>query len=217
MAVTADGADAGTTFSEQLREASWAAHERAADTAFMRALLAGELPIERYAELTAQQYLAYLVIEEAARTMAADPVAAAFVHPALHRVPALEADLHFLLGAEWRARVAPNAATQTYVARLREVCFDWPGGFVAHHYVRYMGDLSGGQFIRRVVRRNYDLEGLDGTSFYDFSALDDLDRFKQGYRQCLDRAPWSVDEQRRVVDEILLAYQLNTDVLDALA
>jgi heme oxygenase len=28
-----------------------------------------------------------------------------------------------------------------------------PGGFVAHHYTRYLGDLPGGQVIRTVLQR----------------------------------------------------------------
>lgn len=217
MAVTAGGADARTTFSEQLKAASWEAHERAADAPFMQALFEGALPREHFAELVAQQHFAYAVLEEAAEVMVGDPIAGAFVHPGLARVPALEADLEFLLGPGWPSSVSPTTATATYVARLREVCFDWPGGFVAHHYVRYLGDLSGGQFIRRVVAGNYELEGLDGTRFYDFPELGDLARFKDDYRSKLDAAPWSADEQQRIIAEILHAYRLNTDVLHGLA
>jgi heme oxygenase len=210
-------AGARAPFSEMLKAASWTAHEQAAQSPFMAGLMAGDLPRERYADLVAQQHAAYAVLEAAAEAMADDPVAGPFVRPELTRLPALEADLRFLLGDDWRSAVQPNAATRTYVDRLREVCFDWPGGFVAHHYVRYMGDLSGGQFIAKVVVRNYGLDGTDGTAFYDFTGLDDLSAFKDGYRQRLDAAPWGLDEQQRIVDEILLAYELNTAVLHALA
>lgn len=217
MPVIADGAEARTTFSEQLRAASWEAHEHAARAPFMKALVAGELPRERFADLVAQQYFAYDVLEEAGRAMAGDPVAGPFVDRRLERVPALEADLAFLVGPGWRSAVAPTDRTRAYVARLREVCFDWPGGFVAHHYVRYLGDLSGGQHLGRIAARRYDLADGDGVRFYDFAELGDLDAYKEAYRAGLDAAPWTVEEQQRIIDEILRAYQLNADVLYDLA
>ena len=95
-------------------------------------------------------------------------------------------------------------------------CFDWPGGYVAHHYVRYMGDMSGGQVIRRIVERTYDLTDHAGTGFYVFDEVGDLKAFKARYRDLLDSVPWSSEERDRVVEEILVAYRLNTGVLDGL-
>jgi len=39
---------------------------------------------------------------------------------------------------------------------------------MAHSYVRYLGDLSGGQYIGARVKKAYKLDGLDGTRFYHF-------------------------------------------------
>lgn len=200
-------------FSEQIRTASWGAHEAAAGGPFMRNLLAGNLERARYAALVAQHYFAYAVLEDAARAHAADPVAGAFVFPELERLPALEADLAFLLGAQWRTQIAPTAATAAYCARMRDVCFGWPGGFVAHHYVRYLGDLSGGQLIRRRVEQAYGLADHDGVRFYVFDRILDGGAFKARYRGLLDAAPWSEDEQQRITGEILAAYACNTRVL----
>jgi heme oxygenase len=55
----------------------------------------------------------------------------------------------------------------------------------------------------------------DGVQFYRFDEIDDLAGFKDDYRDLLDAAPWDLDEERCIIDEILLAYQLNTDVLEA--
>lgn len=41
-------------------------------------------------------------------------------------------------------------------------------GLLAHAYVRYLGDLSGGQFIGARVKKSFDLPGDDGTRFYQF-------------------------------------------------
>ncbi|MEV6526220.1 biliverdin-producing heme oxygenase [Longispora sp. NPDC051575] len=199
-------------FSADLRAATWSEHQNAESTAYLDALMRGQLTLGQYGDMVAQHYFAYVVLEEAARAMRTDPVGAPFAVPELDRVPALEADLNYLYGATWAERITPNAATVRYCARLREVCFDWPGGFVAHHYTRYLGDLSGGQFIRKSVARIYGLTD-HGVAFYDFPELGDLQAFKARYREALDSAPWSAEEQGRIVAETLVAYQLNTEVL----
>jgi heme oxygenase (biliverdin-producing, ferredoxin) len=204
------------TFSEAIKAASWNAHEHAEHSRFMQDLLAGRLDLDAYARLVAQHYFAYRVLEDASRAMADDPVGSRFTFPELSRVPALEADLTALLGADWAERISPTAETTAYCERLSATCFDWPGGYVAHHYVRYMGDLSGGQVIRRIVERTYDLDDHAGTGFYVFDEVGDLKAFKSRYRDLLDDVPWSADERDRVVEEILLAYRLNTDVLEGL-
>ncbi len=75
-----------------------------------------------------------------------DPVGAPFVDDRLTRLPAIVADLEAIYGAGWRDEIAPSEATATYVARLEEVCPTLGRRLrVAHHYVRYLGDLSGGR------------------------------------------------------------------------
>ncbi|WP_395110079.1 biliverdin-producing heme oxygenase, partial [Actinomadura sp. SCN-SB] len=98
-----------------------------------------------------------------------------------------------------------------YCARLREVCFDWPGGFVAHHYTRYLGDLSGGQYIGVQVRKNLGLAaGDDGVRFYRFPG--EPKSYKDRYRALLDDAPWDRAERARIIAEVKRAYRLNAAV-----
>lgn len=203
---------ADAPFSERLKRATWSAHEDAEQHGFSRALLEGALPREGYAAMVAQHYFAYAALEEVGRSLAADPVAGRVVHPELFRVPALERDLTALYGADWRERIAPTAPTRAYTERIERTAED-PAGYVAHHYTRYLGDLSGGQFIRRVAERAYGLDERGGTAFYDFSALGSLPRFKARYRAQLDALELDAAAREHVMDETRLAYRLNTAVL----
>ena len=198
-------------FSAALRDATWQDHEKAETSAYMTALMGGELPIAGYANLAAQQWFVYAVLEAATDAMRDDPIAAPFVFDELTRLPAIEADLTFLLGEDWSHQITALPATTAYTDRLRAVCFDQPGAFVAHHYTRYLGDLSGGQYIGRVVKRVYELDE-HGAEFFTFAGIDDAKAFKDAYRAHLDTAPWSPDEQDAVIDEIRNAYRLNRDV-----
>ncbi len=210
---TAPPDSTSSRFSRALRSMTWDGHEEAEFTGYMQAMLGGQLTRDGYAAMVAQHYFAYLVIEEASEAMRNDPVAAPFISDGLTRVPALEADLTFLLGDDWADRIEPNKATREYCARLREVCFGWPGGFVAHHYTRYLGDLSGGQVIKAAAERAYRLPDDQGVQFYVFSDIANHRDFKVRYRALLDEAPWDAAEQQRVIAETMLAYRLNTKVL----
>lgn len=203
-------------FSAVVRSATVDDHERAAVSTFMTALFRRELPLAAYAEMVAQHHYAYVVLEQAGDALASHPVAGAFVDDALRRVPALEADLTALVGRDWRSRIEPNAATQAYCDRMAEVCVESPERFVAHHYTRYMGDLSGGLMIGRIAREAYGFDAGPGASFYEFDQIPDPTSYKEQYRLRLDTAAWDEGEQAALLDEVRTAYRLNTEVFDEL-
>ncbi|MDV7088559.1 biliverdin-producing heme oxygenase [Rhodococcus sp. IEGM 248] len=212
----ADAADRRTVgFAERIKTGTDAAHRETEQSRFVGALLAGELTSDGYAELLAQTYLVYRELEDAGRTHTGNPVASPFLHDELLRVPSLEADLEFLRGPSWRETVSALPATTRYVERLREVAYEWPAGFVAHHYIRYMGDLSGGQIIRRMLERAYGYT-TDGLQFYIFDEIPKPKVFKDTYRAKLDAAPLTPEDQQRVIDEVNFAYRLNGDLFAAL-
>ncbi|GGS49218.1 biliverdin-producing heme oxygenase [Planobispora rosea] len=199
-------------FSEVLRNATWSDHESAEDEGYLKALMAGRLSSEAYGEMVAQHYFAYAALDAASRALADDPIAAPFVFPELYREEALVRDLETIYGAGWADRIEPSLPTRTLVARINQVAA-WPGGYIAHHYTRYMGDLSGGQFIRMELEKIYGYRAGGGVDFYRFDAVGSLPRFKQEYRARLDALPVDEAEKRRIIRETKLAYQLNTEVL----
>ncbi|WP_327085233.1 biliverdin-producing heme oxygenase [Nonomuraea sp. NBC_01738] len=201
-----------TSFSEILRNATWGDHESAEDETYLKELMGGRLSAEGYGEMVAQHYFAYLALDGAAKSLAEHPVAGRFVFPELYRQEALELDLLTVYGEGWRERVMPSKSTRTLVARIEQVA-DWPGGYIAHHYTRYMGDLSGGQFIRMELEKIYGYARDGGVEFYRFDAVGSLPRFKTEYRDRLDALELDEREQQRVIREVKLAYQLNTEVL----
>lgn len=203
------------SFSAALRERSSASHSRSEHAGFMADLLKGQGSREDYVALVAQHYFIYDALESAGERMQHHPVVAVFLSDRLTRLPALEADLAFLLGHHWRDAITPLASTQRYVERINEVGATWPGGFIAHHYTRYLGDLSGGVFIGRVMQRRFGFE-TNGIGFYLFDDIADPKAFKDVYREQLDAAPWDEAERERVIDEVLLAYRFNTELFEDL-
>lgn len=204
-------------FSQALRERTWASHGDSEGADFMKDLMTGKGTRDDYIALVVQHFFIYEALEAAAEQLAADPVAALFITPQLTRLPALEDDLEFLIGPGWRSLVSPLPTTSRYVARLQEIATEgWAGGFIAHHYTRYLGDLSGGQVIRTFMQRQFGFE-TNGVGFYLFDQIAKPKEFKETYRDQLDAVGWNDAERERVIDEVVAAYRFNTELFVDLA
>lgn len=204
-------------FSQALRERTWSDHGESEGAGFMHDLMTGKGTRDDYVALVVQHYYVYEALEAAAERFNDDPTATPFITDRLTRMPALEADLAFLLGDDWRDQIAPLPTTERYVARIREIeAQGWAGGFVAHHYTRYLGDLSGGQAIGRLMKRYFGFE-TNGILFYLFDQIADPKAFKETYRAQLDAADWDAEERERVIDEVVAAYRFNTELFEGLS
>ncbi|MZE81227.1 heme oxygenase (biliverdin-producing) [Streptomyces xinghaiensis] len=204
-------APSSTPFSTLIRTASHAQHTEAENSAFIGDMLAGRLGVEAYALYTEQLWFVYRALEEQADALVGDPVAGPFLRTELRRVPELERDLDHLRGPGRRAAAVPLPATAAYAARITEVAREWPAGYVAHHYTRYLGDLSGGQIIRSTAEKTWGFTRKgDGVRFYVFEGIGNPAAFKREYRELLDALPVDDAEKERVVDECRRAFALNT-------
>lgn len=119
--------------------------------------------------------------------------------PGLERGQRLRADLA-RLGAD--DPTASPAAT-AYATRVRERG-DCAPAYVAHHYTRYLGDLSGGQVVGSALRASLGLE----LAFFDFPDLRGP-VVKRAYRSTLDALDWSPAEQEQAVAEAGVAFACN--------
>ncbi|MEG3626393.1 biliverdin-producing heme oxygenase [Streptomyces poriticola] len=205
------------SFSTLIRTASHEQHVEAETSTFMSDMLGGRLGVDAYARYTEQLWFVYEALESGTDRLAADPVAGPFIRPELMRLAPLERDLEHLRGPNWRASLSALPATRAYADRVRECAERWPGGYVAHHYTRYLGDLSGGQIIRDKAERTWGFAKKGpGVRFYVFDGIANPAAFKREYRELLDGLRADDLEQQRVVAECKKAFALNTAVFRAL-
>jgi heme oxygenase len=198
-----------------LREGTRAEHRAAEGTGFVDDLLTGRLDVAAYTDLAVQQHAIYTALEGAAAELVRhDARAGAVVLAELRRVPAIDADLHHLLGPTPGARPVVRAATRDYADRLRSTATHLTR-WVAHAYTRYLGDLAGGQVIHRALQQHYGLADA-GLSFYRFDGPRAVKPLRDLYRARLDALPLSAAEQHAVVAEARLAFGHNRAVLAAL-
>jgi heme oxygenase (biliverdin-producing, ferredoxin) len=213
--VTAPAAAPALPLSVLLREGTAAAHAGAESSPFLTALVQGRLTVEAVAALLARLQPVYAALEVAAERWLGDPHVGPLVVPGLARSARLSLDVTVDLAVPAARTDSPAAAA--YAARVREVSGE-RAGFVAHHYTRYLGDLSGGQVMRAAVERSLGLADGTGASFFSFPALRP-GTVKAAYRAALDALPLDDAERSALLDEALHAYRLNVALaaeLDAL-
>lgn len=203
----------------RLREGTQKSHTAAENTAFMKCFLKGIVELVPFRKLLANLYLVYSTLETELKRHNDHPIVGQMYFPELDRQHNLEQDLAFYYGENWREELAPLKAGQVYVDRLKEISNTDPALLIAHSYTRYMGDLSGGQSLKHIIRSALDLPSDRGTTFYEFDQLPSVEakkNFKEKYRQTLDSLV--VDEKTilRIVEEANYAFTLNRNVVDEL-
>jgi heme oxygenase len=158
----------------------------------------------------------YKALEEVAGQISDDPIAGQIIFPELTRLPAIEADLAFYYGTDWAKQVDVLGVTDDYTDRIRKIAANDPIRYVAHHYTRYLADLSGGFMIDRGITKAYGLE-LDGRRYYIFDAIPNAKEFKENYRDVLNGMDIDLETKRTLVEETLVAYEFNVEMIRLLS
>jgi len=132
--------------------------------------------------------------------------------PALGRLAAIDADLPRLV--EWAGLEEIPAvvnSTLAYARRIEEVGrHEDPSRLVAHHYLRYLGDLSGGLAIGSLVARHYGVP-TEMLSMWSFPQIEKPKVYKDRYRELLDQFA-EPSREDAVVEEASLGFRLNREV-----
>jgi heme oxygenase len=204
------------TLSALLRATTAEAHQTAERTGVMAQFLRRALPRERYVALLRALHVIYEAMERGAAAHRSSRIISALFDPALARTAALAADLAVFAGPDWAAAPASPTAAR-YAARLEEIAAHRPQLLVAHAYVRYLGDLHGGQVLGKLVREQYELTDTDGARFYDVSGVGALHPFIARFRATLDAATTDTAERDAIAAEALHGFQEHITLFAELA
>jgi heme oxygenase len=191
---------------QRLREGTKSLHREAERAGIMPALLGGRLPVQGFIALQRNLHAIYAELEPALERHAGHASLAAIYQPLLARCDALAADLEALHGASWRDELPLAPATVDYVQRLRQLDREAPAALLAHAYVRYLGDLAGGQALKGVVARALKLDDGRGTGFFEFGAPDQVARLAQAFRAGLAAVPVRPQDIDHLVAEACWAF-----------
>lgn len=196
---------------ERLKSATAELHRRAERSAFMSALLSGHLSRERYLALLHNLHALYGELEAQLRAWPASPFRV------LDRGAAIEFDLAQLDPARGtRPRGRLTVAMAGYIERLHAQAGGAPHRLAAHAYVRYLGDLHGGQVLRGCVRRLFALPDDRGLGFYCFGDEAATADLRADFRRRLASMTLSGPQADEVVAEARWAYEAHARLFDEL-
>ncbi|XP_062387393.1 heme oxygenase 2 [Sardina pilchardus] len=194
-------------------------HEKAENNQFVKDFLRGRIRKELFKLGAVALYFTYTALEEEIERNKDHPQFAPLYFPTeLHRHDALARDLEYFYGPDWENVVTCSPGAQHYVDRIHEVGQSDPALLVAHSYTRYMGDLSGGQVLKKVAQRALKLPATgEGLEFYHFEGIHSAKAFKQLYRSRMNELELDAATKEKIVQEAVNAFHFNIEVFEELA
>ncbi|KAJ7367284.1 hypothetical protein DFH08DRAFT_679629 [Mycena albidolilacea] len=229
--------DLSQPLSDVLREGTKKAHEEVEVSPAAAAMLRGELDKEEYVRFLMMLWHIYNTFERGLERHQNHPVLEPTYNPTLlARAPPLSADIAHLLGvseSSWKSHrihvqlmAAQPPALKKYVARIQAIADSPdPSPLLAHAYVRYLGDLSGGQTIQRALAKAYGLTiGGAGLTFYAFKELrsakpatqGEMKRIKDWFRAGMNAgAGDNVEVKAAVMEEASRVFEFTGEIFEA--
>jgi heme oxygenase (biliverdin-producing, ferredoxin) len=198
-----------TGLPERLKRETRDLHAEAERSGVMGDLLRGRIGARTYFALLRNLFAIYSSLEPALDRACAEPGLAWLRAPALRRAGSLKLDLDHLHSGRWQDDLVTEAATGTYTERVEALAAAAPRRLAAHAYVRYLGDLYGGQALRKVVQKRFGLDGIEGTRFYDFGPPVEVERLRRDFRAGLSNLPVTTAEQDAIVAEARWAFGMH--------
>jgi len=177
--------------STKIKELTWEHHKNAERQEFAKLLISGKVHPDIYATYLWNQHKKYDILEAMARAQGIF----AEIGADISRKTLMEKDIAEL----WKHNVEPKLVPSTieYLQHMRDIMQD-RNALIAHVYVFYMGDLSGGQMIKSKIPgegRMYDFEG-------------DVKELKEKIRSIVtdemaDEAKWVFDSATKLFQELM--------------
>lgn len=190
----------------RLRGATAEAHRRIESLPVFESMFHGRISREEYADYLQALLPLYEALEEALERCRSLPRLMALARPSLYRSPALSLDLISLGSAAVKDTPSPIAA---HLGQLAEAA---PHRLVAWVYVRYFGDLSGGQILKKILGPALGLSKESGLAFYHFPQIAAIDREKAALSHLIDHLDLETSETNEIVGEAVKAFEAHLEL-----
>lgn len=189
-------------------------HARAERAGAMGSLLRGKLDKRGYCALLRSLHPVYGALEGALERHRRHAAIRPIFRPALHRSAALAIDLSALHGSDWHSTLAAVPAVAEYVSRIESLAARDPHLLCAHAYVRFLGDLSGGQILRKLVAESIVAGAAAGLAFYAYD--DSVPELAHGLRAGLEEVGQNTDWIDAITREARHGFELHIRIFSEL-
>lgn len=192
--------------SYRLKQSTQSLHGVAEKSGLMPVLLRGQLSGAHYGVLLRNLQAIYAALE---RGLAHAERAPELDFAPLYRSAAIAQDLEFLAVP---VDTPLCVAAQAYVQRLEVLGAEHSPLLLAHAYVRYLGDLYGGQMLRRCVSHLLQSEGGQGLHFYEFGTPGQVAELIASFRTGLDSVQLDAHQAEAMAQEARLGFTWHVDM-----
>jgi heme oxygenase len=202
------------SLSEAFRERTASVHLTAERSGIINDILKQKAGQDGYALLLRNILPAYEKLEAGLRDRAQNNVLSAFAQPALYRAPAIRNDLVQLVGKDFESALPLLDAGAKYVERIASAAEGDGMRLISHAYVRYLGDLSGGQVLKKMLGKSMSLPA-QALTLYDFPQIADHGAYKDQLRAAIDKAAEVVSDPEELISEAVAAFEHNIAISNA--
>jgi heme oxygenase (biliverdin-producing, ferredoxin) len=196
--------------SKALRERTSTLHAEAERSGIVNDILRGRAGRHGYLLLLRNLLPAYRAMEHALDAHRHSPLLASFARPHLRRAGRIAADMA-ALGIEREDELPLLPASAAYAAAVTTAAEGKGLRLVAHAYVRYFGDMSGGLVLKRLLGKSLGI-GPQALSFYEFAPEVDPVFLKDEMRIAIDAAVAHDLDREIVIAEGIRAFEHNIAV-----
>lgn len=192
----------------RLRTATQTAHAAAEGGSITKKIFTGAVSEQEYwLYLWALNHI-YTALEEALEEHKRHLAVSAIYFPQLFRRESLIHDLKTWADFKNDVPLKLKTEVENYIHHLKKISEENPLLLISHAYVRYLGDLSGGQIFKKTLSQKFPLS--DGLNFYSFPLISNPADMKTLYRKQLDTVGQKhPDSVLALEKEAVLAFEYN--------
>lgn len=182
---------ADTSLTAELKQATAEAHRRVEKNRLVQKILAGSISDQLLRKYLTALLPVYNHLESALSQLAEGSRFSGLYDERLCRYRAIVNDL----GNIDEKNISENSLSQWVQRAIKENEFS----LVAICYVRYLGDLNGGQILLRSIEKSDAISSETGLSFFRFESIPDMKEFISAYRSKINRLELTAAGRRQVI------------------
>ena len=140
----------------------------------------------------------------------------------LERGKMFQRDIEFFLKndkerhALWQRRKGSNGIFQPseldrYIQRMRELEKTNSPAIISYFYHMNMALMAGGFFIKKAVKRAFNLQTDEGTLTFTYKGMGNIKKIRDELKKIINSIPLNEDEIETVVQESVRVFALNND------
>jgi len=194
---------------DQMKMATSKHHHLAEKSGIVNDILLKKTTKQAYTLYLRNLHVIYSALERPFRkTSKESKLVTPFLNEMLLRTRSIELDLDLLSGSrKWRC-LAILESCRAYRSHINTVKAEMPIALLGHIYVRYLGDMNGGQVLERLLKKSLNLQN-DAYNFYRYPAITDLPSFRSAYRDLFNMTSLRVDDRDGILKTAVEAFEFN--------